>query len=234
MRRAARVDAWHAAVSCALGTPLLAACSGVQSSLAPAGREAEQIATLFWGLTIGGTAIWLGVLALALFASRAERESSSPRLGSVLIIGGGVVFPTLVLGGVLTYSLALLPALLEEPPEGARTIRVVGEQWWWRVQYTAAGGAPVDVANEIRVPAGEPVVFELATRDVIHSFWIPSLGGKLDMLPGRTTRLTLHPRAVGVYRGACAEYCGTAHALMALPSLVLTPLGIYVLVRHSR
>jgi cytochrome c oxidase subunit 2 len=207
----------------ALAMPFLAACSGVQSALAPAGREAERIAQLFWGLTAGGTVIWLAVLGLALYASHARRASSSPRLGSVLIIGGGVVLPTVVLGGVLAYGLALLPTLLEEPPDGARVIRVIGEQWWWRVQYTSADGEPVDVANEIRVPAGEPVVFELGTRDVIHSFWIPSLGGKLDMLPGRTTRLTLHPRDVGVYRGACAEYCGTSHALMAFAVVVEEP-----------
>jgi cytochrome c oxidase subunit II len=97
---------------------------------------------------------------------------------------------------------------------------VIGEQWWWRIRYEPAEGEPVELANEIRLPVGQPVEFELESPDVIHSFWIPPLGGKMDMIPGRTTRLLLHPTRTGTFRGACAEYCGTSHALMAFDVVV--------------
>src|SRR5690606_18105558 len=96
------------------------------------------------------------------------------------------------------------------------TVAVSGEQWWWRVDYrTADGNGVVRSANEIRLPAGRRVELVLDSPDVIHSFWIPPLGGKMDMIPGRTTRLVLEPERPGSYRGACAEYCGLSHALMA-------------------
>ena len=100
---------------------------------------------------------------------------------------------------------------------GALRIEVTGEQWWWRVRYLDAQGAPdFETANEIRIPAGRPVLLELKSADVIHSFWVPSLAGKLDMVPGRTNRLRLLASRPGEYRGQCAEYCGGPHAFMAL------------------
>src|SRR5690606_33365747 len=105
---------------------------------------------------------------------------------------------------------------------GAR-IEVSGEQWWWRVRYRLPQGETVETANEIRLPAGERAEFILTSPDVIHSFWIPSLGGKVDMIPGRTTALVLQPVKPGIYRGACAEYCGTAHALMNFMVVVMKP-----------
>jgi cytochrome c oxidase subunit 2 len=113
-----------------------------------------------------------------------------------------------------------LPKLLAPAPEGSLRISVSGEQWWWRVRYDVAGNDPVVLANEIRLPVGEPVEFRLESPDVIHSFWIPSLGGKIDMIPGRVTRLSLTPTETGVFRGACAEYCGTSHALMSFDVVV--------------
>lgn len=81
----------------------------------------------------------------------------------------------------------------------------------------------IELANEIHLPVGQPVQFQLQSADVIHSFWVPSLGGKMDMFPGRTTRLTLHPTRTGVYRGACAEYCGGPHAWMNFYVVVEEP-----------
>jgi len=105
---------------------------------------------------------------------------------------------------------------------------VTGEQWWWRVAYTTPAGAQgketvVRSANEIRLPAGQRVELVLDSPDVIHSFWIPPLGGKMDMIPGRTTRLVLEPTRAGSYRGACAEFCGPSHALMAFSVEVMEP-----------
>lgn len=201
----------------------LAGCTGRQSALAPAGEGAEKIATLFWGMTIGAFAIWLAVLAVAAWATRAHDgpSRSEEKLTKYLVIGGGAVFPTVVLTGLLIYGLSIMPPLLARAPEGSLRIAVTGEQWWWRIQYQPAEGAPFTTANEIRLPVGEPVEFTLESADVIHSFWIPALGGKMDMIPGRQNHLLLTPTRTGTFRGVCAEYCGASHALMAFEVVVM-------------
>jgi cytochrome c oxidase subunit II len=204
----------HALASAACAWALTS-CAGVQSALEPAGRDAERIADLFWGMTIGAVIIWLGFVALMIYSGYFARREYTVKAATLLVIGGGIVFPTFVLTGLLSYSLTLLPSFLDPAPEGSLKILVTGEQWWWRVRYYRADGQAVDVANEIRIPVGAPVEFELESPDVIHSFWIPSLGGKMDMIPGRKTRLRLEPTKAGIFRGVCAEYCGTSHALMA-------------------
>jgi cytochrome c oxidase subunit 2 len=197
-----------------IGALLGAGCSGVQSTLEPASREAERIAHLFWVMTAGAVVVWLAVIALAIYAARAAPERRSPRRDRLLIIGGGAVVPTVVLAILLVYGLAPMPALLAPAPEGSLKIAVSGEQWWWRVRYETESGEVIELANEIRLPVGEAVQFRLDSPDVIHSFWIPSLGGKVDMIPGRVTWLALNPTRPGIFRGACAEYCGASHALM--------------------
>lgn len=128
-----------------------------------------------------------------------------------------------MLTALLIYGLAPIPALVARAPEGSLKIVVSGEQWWWRVRHELPDvtGGPVASANEIRLPVGEPVQFQLESPDVIHSFWIPSLAGKTDMIPGRVTHLALMPTRTGVFRGACAEYCGDSHALMSFDVVVL-------------
>ena len=198
------------AFACALA---VAGCTGPQSALDPAGDGAERLATLFWIMLTGSAVLWAGVIALAAYAARAEPGRFSEQFGSSLILWGGAVIPTVVLVSLLSYGLWLAPDI-RGPADGLK-IAVTGEQYWWRVQYRRDDGAPVESANEIRVPIGERVEFFLEAADVIHSFWIPSLGGKLDMIPGRTNRLVLHATKPGVYRGVCAEFCGPSHALMA-------------------
>lgn len=198
-------------------------CMGVQSSLDPAGREAAWLAEIFWIMAIGSVLVWLGMIALTIWAVRVRPEAHSTRRTRLLIIGGGAVVPTVVLGALLLYGLQPIPVLLAPPPEGSLQIHVTGEQWWWRVRYQVPDGNEVVLANEIRLPVGEPVRFRLDSPDVIHSFWIPSLAGKVDMIPGRTTYLTLMPTRTGEFRGACAEYCGTSHALMAFRVVVQEP-----------
>ena len=171
-------------------------------------------------MAAGASVVWLAVVGLTVFAIRARPEALDRRRAATLIIGGGVVFPTAVLAALLVYGLALLPDQLAPAPEGSLKIAVTGEQWWWRVRYERPGGEAVVLANEIRLPVGEPVQFELDSADVIHSFWIPNLGGKMDMIPGRVNRLTLEPTRTGVFRGACAEYCGGPHALMGFSVVV--------------
>jgi cytochrome c oxidase subunit II len=114
----------------------------------------------------------------------------------------------------------MMPAMLAPSPEGTLKVLVTGEQWWWRVRYLPAGGEPVELANELHLPVNEGVEFQLESADVIHSFWIPALGGKADMIPGRRNRLRLEPTRTGVFRGVCAEYCGASHAFMTFPVVV--------------
>ena len=193
----------------------LAACSGLQSALAPSGHDAGRIAALFWWMTIVALVVWIGVVALAIYYARRPAASPDLRRDRVLIVGGGVLLPGITVTILLMYGLAMIPPTVARAPEGSLQIVVVGEQWWWRVRYVAGAGPDVVLANEIRLPVGEPVQFRLESDNVIHSFWIPSLAGKMDMIPGRITYLTVRPSKTGVLRGACAEYCGTSHALMA-------------------
>lgn len=193
---------------------LLAGCDGPQSTLAPAGRGADQIAHLFWWLAGGATIVWLVTIGMAFYAIRIDPERHSTRQIRLLVIGGGVLFPTIILAVYLVFGLAMIPDLLGPPPDEEPDITVSGEQWWWRVRYVTEGGRTVELANELRLPVDEATQLRLVSPDVIHSFWVPSLTGKVDMIPGRANHLGVEPIKTGVYRGACGEYCGTAHTLM--------------------
>ncbi len=201
------------------GALLLAGCGGPQSALEPAGRGAETIARLFWWMAAGGAVIWLAVIGLSIYAFRAQ-PGPHVKKTTLLVIGGGALFPTVVLAVLLSFGLAEMPGLLAPAPPGSLQIAVTGEQFWWRVRYQPPGRAPFELANEIRLPVGEPVQLILDSPDVIHSFWVPSIAGKMDMIPGRVTRLTLEPTKTGTFRGACAEYCGASHALMTFHVVV--------------
>ncbi len=188
-------------------------CGGIQSSLATAGAEAESIANLFWIMTAVGAAIWLGMMALAIYAAQSKGGEQRRPFARRLVVLGGVI-PAIVLFALLVFGLRMLPSLIAHAPANSMKVTVSGELWWWRVRYEVPGTEPFEVANEIWLPEGEPVEFLLKSNNVIHSFWVPSLAGKMDMIPGRVNHLTMHPKKSGVYRGACAEYCGRAHAQM--------------------
>jgi cytochrome c oxidase subunit 2 len=202
--------------------PLLAAglalggCAGVQSALMPAGEEAHQVDLLFWivtGLLAAITGLVTILVAVALMGPPRWRERLS---AGWIVWGGGIVFPVVVLTGVFVYGLVVLQAADTRARAAAEpSITVTGKRWWWEVVYTGPDGQPVASANELRLPAGTPVAIRLESDDVIHSFWVPRLAGKLDMIPGRTNVLTLQATEPGLSRGQCAEYCGGAHALMA-------------------
>lgn len=205
--------------------PFLASCSGIQSALDPAGREAAQVATLFWVMTVGGLAIWGFMVLLSLYASRWKRGTLSEAAAGRVIVWGGVVFPVTVLTALLAYALWLMPGLRPFAGQDDATLRVEieGSQFWWHVVYRRDDGPAVVSANEVRMPRGQRVEFSLSSRDMIHSFWIPVLGGKMDLIPGRVNRLSLLAEKPGTYRGQCAEFCGTSHALMAFPVVVMEP-----------
>ncbi|SFU21292.1 cytochrome c oxidase subunit 2 [Mesorhizobium sp. YR577] len=204
-------------------------CAGIQSALEPTGAEARQIATLFWVMVIGGATIWLAVIGTLLYAARWKNKPHSAQSAGRLILWGGAVFPAVVLMALLSYALWLMPSLRPQAAESSIAplrIEVTGEQFWWRVSYRSENHeTSIASANEIRLPLGQRVEFVLKSSDVIHSFWIPSLGGKMDMIPGRTNRLSLLATKVGIFRGPCTEFCGTSHALMAFSAVVMDPVA---------
>lgn len=193
-------------------------------ALDPAGPHAQAINLVSWVLFGMGAIVLLIVviaLGLALFGPRRWRG----RLGDErLIWAGGLAFPIVVLSGLLLYGLAVTSKVAADPRPGEVRVRVTGEMWWFRVAYLDDQGREViQDANEIHIPVGEPVIFELEAADVIHSFWVPRLGGKLDMIPGRRNILRLQADRPGVYGGQCAEYCGGPHALMGLVVVAHAP-----------
>ena len=196
-------------------------CGGANSALNPAGEDAEKIAELFWWMMGGAVLVWVGVAALAVYAVRARKDIDRERQAKSMILAGAIT-PVIVLVVLLTYGLRLLPVVRAPAPDGALRISVKGERWWWRIQYQLPDGQSFELANEIRMPVTEPVEFVLESDNVVHSFWIPSLGGKMDLIPGRVNRLVLRPTRTGTFRGMCAEFCGTAHAKMSFAVIVLS------------
>jgi cytochrome c oxidase subunit 2 len=134
-----------------------------------------------------------------------------------------VALPLVVLTAHLVMGLSILPGMLAPAPAESLSVEVMGAQWWWRVRYMRPGQEPVELANELRLPVNQRVNVHLTSRDVIHSFWVPRIAGKLDLIPGRRNRLPLEPTRTGVYRGACAEFCGTSHARMNFMVVVSEP-----------
>jgi cytochrome c oxidase subunit 2 len=182
------------------------------------GAGAALIRELSVVLFAGGTAVLALVLALAAYAFWSDARPVNARRW---LVGGGLAFPAVTLAALFVYALWVGHALEAGDATDAVRVHVTGKQWWWEVAYEADGEAPLAVlANEIHLPAGRAVELVLTTADVIHSFWVPALAGKVDMIPGRTNRLVVEAAAPGVYRGQCAEYCGGQHALMALDVVV--------------
>jgi cytochrome c oxidase subunit 2 len=200
----------------------LAGCAGVQSALDPAGTEAERVGLLFAAMLAAALLVWLAVIGAFALAYRPRARPWSVEKGHRLIIWAGAVVPTLLLGVLLYFGLRLMPEL-RAPGAPGLVIEAQAEQFWWRLRYQRDGAAPVESANELRLPAGQRTELRLSTSDVIHAFWVPALGGKVDMIPGRTNRLVLEPTRTGRFRGVCAEFCGPSHALMAFDVEVMAP-----------
>ena len=133
------------------------------------------------------------------------------------VFGGGLIFPTVILIGLFVYVMVVLAEVDRPAPQGSLTIDVVGWQFWWEANYYDGSGTHLlETANELHIPTGTPVRIRLHAADVIHSFWIPRLAGKLDMIPGRTNEFAIQADSSGTYRGQCAEYCGLQHAKMSM------------------
>ena len=185
-----------------------------------AGGEAQETLHLLIALTAVAAVVWVAVVALTLYAGNSHAWRPSNRGGNLLVLGGGVVLPLVVLGGFLIYSLPLTSTLRQGGDEPV--IHISGERFWWRITYSHDGRA-IETANELRLPVGRRSNLALTSPDVIHSFWVPSLAGKLDVVPGRTNRMSIEPKRVGRFRGQCAEFCGASHAYMAFSVVVMEP-----------
>ena len=195
-------------------TVILTACAGPQSALDPAGPAAASIHRLGIVLWIGATLVTLLVVVLMLvpFLSRRERVVNR----KLFLWGGGVALPAVTLTLLVPYVMTVGQGTRAATGPDRLSIDVTGALYWWEMSYRRGDGqSGITTANELRLPIGEPVELFLRANDVIHSFWVPNIAGKVDMIPGRTNRTVLQVDRPGIYRGQCAEYCGAQHSLMA-------------------
>jgi cytochrome c oxidase subunit 2 len=199
------------------------------ASLDPKGEAAMEIANLGWVMIILGSVIWVAVIVLLLISlfrhKTAETYTALPaeehaRTVKFWIVGGGIIMPTLVLIVLIVLTIGTLRSMPAEKPVGGLTVEVIGHQWWWEVRYPRHN---ITLTDEVRVPAGEPVVVSLSSADVIHSFWVPELHGKFDLIPGRTYEFVLQADQPGEYDGRCAEFCGLSHTLMTFTVVAMQP-----------
>lgn len=203
-----------------------AGCGGneIQSMLRPDGPAAREIAKLWWLMFGLGALVFVAVMILAALAVFGRRSEKGPPLGDVrFVIAGGVIVPIIILVTLLVFSIRTTLAV--RAPNSALTIEVIGHQFWWEVRYPQDGleNEDIVIANEVYIPAGEPVRLRLTSQDVIHSFWVPALHGKMDLIPEVTNDFWIQSDSVGLFRGQCAEFCGTQHARMAMWVHALDP-----------
>lgn len=202
---------------------------GNESALNPAGPQAGRISSLWWYMFATATIVWIIVVIALLYAVRRGHRRSAPehndeinhRLRRPVIAATAI--SALILVGTVVYSVNTGEALASLPSEKALRIKITGHQWWWEAEYMdPVSGNQVRTANEIHIPVGEPVQIIGTSPDVIHSFWVPNLTGKKDLIPGHTTALWIQADKAGIYRGQCAEFCGHQHAKMAVLILAET------------
>lgn len=197
---------------------IVGGCSHSQSALDPGGPAAEQTAQLWW-LMLGLSAIvFVVVLALLGYAivraSRHAGPGNRPPISDTLFLGvAGVAVPLVILLILMVDTVVVGRSIIVAPTPPQQTVEVIGHMFWWEIRYP---DHQVVTANEIHIPYGVPVRVTLTSVDVIHSFWVPQLRGKLDLNPGKTNVTWIQADSPGVYRGQCAEFCGIQHALMGL------------------
>ena len=206
---------------------LLAACAGKQSALDPAGPSAASIHFLGMLMYIGAAAVTLLVIVLMLvpFVRRRERVANE----KWFLWGGGIALPAITMLLLVPYVFTVGHETRAATTENRLTIEMKGHQYWWDVAYRPRETlSPIASANELRLPVGEPVELLLGADDVIHSFWVPNLAGKVDMIPGRVNRTVIQVDRPGIYRGQCAEYCGAQHSLMAFDVIAMPRRDFYL------
>jgi cytochrome c oxidase subunit II len=199
---------------------LLTGCTHSPSILDPHGTDANSAASLAW-LMFAISGVVLIIVSLLLWMT--FRRSRLEPLGhqdlyandrSLLrnVVLGGAAAPMVVLLIIMGLAIGIENTASAKAAGGDTDIEVIGHQWWWEVHYP---GRDFYTANEMHIPAGQTVTIHVTSADVIHSFWVPELHGKMDLIPGQTNTFTIKTDQAGVYRGQCAEFCGTQHAHMA-------------------
>jgi cytochrome c oxidase subunit II len=228
-----------AAVGLATLALVVAGCgpSNGQNSLDPKGVEAEKIDNLFWPVMIVaviiGIFIFLAVLYCAIrFRRRADNERPKQIHGNTALEIGWTLIPAVILAVVAVPTVSLIFQLNEDPAPDALEVTAVGKQWWWQFDYPASkGSTKVVTANEMHVPTGREISIDLTACDqslpggcnVIHSFWVPELNGKRDVVPGHNNHTSFTIDKPGTYLGQCAEYCGLSHANMRFRVIAQSP-----------
>lgn len=206
---------------------ILAGCSDWQSALHPHGANARRTLDLIWSFSAVATGTWLLVMLVLAAAVLRRRLAGTTHLPLEIdvrqerrftrVVASAVALTVLVLVILTTMSFFAGKSIASLSGTETLTVRVTGHQWWWEVRYLKDEPSQAIVtANELHMPVGEPVKVELDSLDVIHSFWVPSLAGKRDLIPGRPSEITLIADKSGTYRGQCAEFCGYQHAHMAI------------------
>jgi cytochrome c oxidase subunit 2 len=209
-----------------LAAVLLGGCGGNQNTVSPASPQEQAITTLWW-VMLGVAAIGFGIILvlLALGWLRRRRENLpfgiGERGGARMVVALGVVTPVVLLSALFIWSDVFL--IKKTQPAAASstalTVQVIGHQWFWEFRYPGSGAV---TANELHIPLHTRVNVVGTTADVIHSFWVPELNRKIDLIPGRHNRVTLEAKRTGIFRGQCAEFCGLQHAHMVVLVLVET------------
>ncbi len=223
----------------AAGATAGSGCAGPHHVFDPAGGPARDIAALGWVLFAVCAVVYvLVMLALtwALLRRRTDTDGSPEtgrQLTRVVALATGVTTATIV--GLTVASAVTGHGLTSPMGAGAVTVDAIGHQWWWDFQYRDVSPAEfVSTPNELHVPLGQPVVIKTMSRDVIHSFWVPNLHGKRDLIPGQVTQTWITADRPGIYRGLCAEFCGHQHARMAFTVVVEPVAKFKAWIDHQR
>jgi cytochrome c oxidase subunit II len=224
-------------LSLLVSAPLSAGCGGVYSALDRVTREGSRITSLHWlmyWICVGFFVAMMGLIAASL-ESRARARTPEGERRRTLSVAAGAAVSTLLLLLLLAVSVTTGHAIVTPPGPEALEIDVIGHQWWWEVHYPASTPSDeITTANEIHVPVGRAVRLQLSTGDVIHSFWVPNIHGKKDLIPGRRTTHVFRAERTGTFRGQCAEFCGYQHAHMGLVVFVQKPEVFQSWLDHQR
>jgi cytochrome c oxidase subunit 2 len=212
------------------GMPVLAQAATPYSIFNNAGDDAREISrliALFGGVSIAVVVLIALLLISSIWHPRAPDETGGkPQRdeGGMPWIYWGVGVSTVVLLVCMLFNLKTIAAVTKTPDDTALTVEVTAHQWWWELRYMDTDTHKIFLtANEIHVPVGEKVRFLLSSADVIHSFWVPSLAGKMDVIPGQTNVTYITADTPGTYLGECAVFCGTEHARMEFRVVAQTP-----------
>jgi cytochrome c oxidase subunit 2 len=222
---------------------IVAGCGGVkefpQTAMDPKSDYAKTVDSLQWLTIYLGVAVGIVVFTiLGYIVIRFRHKPGDPVPtqvhGNTTLELAWTLIPAVLIAIIAVPTVRTIFATQAEAPPNALTIDVRGYQWWWQFRYPLANGDTVVTANEIHVPVGQPIHLRITSQDVLHSFWIPQMGGKRDLVPNRINHINFTPLEEGVYLGQCAEFCGSSHALMKMRLIAHKPADFQKWLAHER